>query len=102
MPKIQPRVLPFQKKEEVTPSALALHQHTIRRLRAEIKRLHSRINKLERDREVITRPDPRSNGGGGFSSCPDLEPRILGQVVDNMSWPRAIRKRSFIAMRPTR
>ena len=55
MPKIQPRVLPFQKKEEVTPSALALHQHTIRRLRAEIKRLHSRINKLERDREVITR-----------------------------------------------
>jgi hypothetical protein len=55
MPKIQPRVLPFQKKEEVTPSALALHQHTIRRLRAEIKKLHSRINKLERDREVITR-----------------------------------------------
>jgi hypothetical protein len=55
MTKIQPRVLPFQKKEEVTPSALALHQHTIRRLRAEIKKLHSRINKLERDREVITR-----------------------------------------------
>jgi len=55
MPKIQPRVLPFQKKEEVTPSALTLHQHTIRRQGAEIKRLHSRINKLERDREVITR-----------------------------------------------
>ena len=52
---IKPKIISITQSNKVSDTALALHKITIERQGIEIRRLLNKIERLERDRDVVVR-----------------------------------------------